>query len=137
MEILDLSDAQQERFLKAYDIAKELMRDLDIFPAKGDAEQERLALETDEFERGYPRMTLSLLMDVVGACLAKAEKGPKEGRGKKDKDEEDDAPPAFESRTAALRSSEGKAKLAASAYTRPTRRATRSPGGRCWAASPG
>ena len=36
-------------------------------------------LELDEFERGYPRMTLSLLLDVVGACLAKADR-PREGR---------------------------------------------------------
>src|SRR5262249_26728284 len=58
-------------------------RDLGIFPAKGNAEQERLALELDEFERGYPRLTLSLFMDVVGACLANAEKPPKEGRRSK------------------------------------------------------
>ncbi|QJW98361.1 ATP-binding protein [Frigoriglobus tundricola] len=112
MEILQFSDAQQERFLKAYDITKELMRDLNIFPAKDSADQQRLALENDEFERGYPRMMLSLLMDVVGACLSRSEKGPKEGRGKKDRDDEDDAPVAFESRTPALRTSEGKAKLA-------------------------
>ena len=44
------------------------VRDLDIFPKKGEAEQERLALEIDEFERGYPRLSLSIIMDVVGAC---------------------------------------------------------------------
>jgi hypothetical protein len=69
-EILDLSDAQEQRFHKAYEVAKQVMRDLDIFPARGDAEQERIALEVDEFERGYPRLTLGLMMDVVGACLA-------------------------------------------------------------------
>lgn len=74
MEILELSDAQQERFLRAYDIAKGVMRDLGVFPEKGNAEQERFALEIDEFERGYPRLTLSLLMDVIGACLAHIEK---------------------------------------------------------------
>ena len=73
IEILGLSDAQQERFLKAYDIAKTVMRELGIFPAKGDADQERIAMELDEFERGYPRLTLSLMMDVVGACLATVE----------------------------------------------------------------
>jgi DNA helicase HerA-like ATPase len=78
MEILDLSDAQQERFLKAYDVAKEVLRDLGVFPAKGNPDQERLALEIDEFERGYPRLTLSLLMDVVGACLARADRAPGE-----------------------------------------------------------
>ena len=82
MEILELSEAQQERFLKAYDIATELMRKLEIFPAKGDAEQERIAMELDELERGYPRLTLSFLIDVVAACLNHAEKPPKETKGK-------------------------------------------------------
>ncbi|HEX3151334.1 MAG TPA: ATP-binding protein [Gemmataceae bacterium] len=81
-EILGLSEAQQQRFMKAYDIAKEIMRDLSIFPVKGNVEQERLAIENDEFERGYPRMTLSLLMDVVGACLAVADAPKKESRAK-------------------------------------------------------
>jgi hypothetical protein len=91
MEILDLSDAQQERFLKAYDVAKEVLRELGIFPAKGNPEQERLALELDEFDTGYPRMTLPLLMDVVGACLARAEKGTGEkAKGKKGEAEEED-----------------------------------------------
>jgi DNA helicase HerA-like ATPase len=118
IEILGLSEAQQERYLKAYDIAKEVMRDLGIFPVKAPAEaaaeQERMALENDEFERGYPRMMLSLLMDVVGACLARAEKGPKDSRAKKGKDDEegDEAPAAFDFRTPQLRTPDGKAKLA-------------------------
>lgn len=87
MEILDLSEAQQERFLKAYDIAREVMRELGIFPARGNAEQERLALELDEFERGYPRLTLPLLLDVVGACLHRAERSG----NKKDKDDDEPA----------------------------------------------
>jgi DNA helicase HerA-like ATPase len=74
IEILGLSEAQQERFLKAYDVAKAVMRDLGIFPAPGNVEQERIAIELDEFERGCPRLTLSLMMDVVGACLAVADK---------------------------------------------------------------
>ncbi len=112
-EILDLSDAQEERFFKAFDITKEVMRDLDIFPKKENADEQRRALENDEFERGYPRMMLALLMDVVGACLARSEKGPKDAKGKgKDKDEEEEAPATFESQTPALRTPEGKAKLA-------------------------
>ncbi len=89
-EILGLSEAQQERFLKAYDISKEVMRDLGIFPAPGNADQERIALENDEFERGYPRMTLGILMDVVGACLARA--GSTGGAKKAKKTDEDDEP---------------------------------------------
>jgi DNA helicase HerA-like ATPase len=72
-EILGLSDAQMQRFLKAYDVAKELLREFDVFPKKGNAEQERLAMEIDEFERGYPRLTLSLLLDVVAAAGRLAE----------------------------------------------------------------
>jgi hypothetical protein len=116
MEILGLSDAQQERFLKAYDITKEVMRDLGIFPAKeppkAAAEQQRVAMELDEFERGYPRLTLSLLMDVVGACLARADRGPKDGRGRA-KDADEECPAAgFEPFSAALRTPEGKRQLA-------------------------
>lgn len=81
IEILGLTQAQTERFLKAYDIAKEVMRDLDIFPKRGDGEQERLAVELDEFERGYPRLTLSIMMDVVGACLAKTDKSKADEEG--------------------------------------------------------
>lgn len=86
-EILDLSDAQQERFLKAYDIAKEVMRELNIFPAKNNAEQERMAMELDEFDRGYPRMTLPLLLDVIDACMARAESSGASRSKKKDDDE--------------------------------------------------
>ncbi len=81
-EILGLSDAQQQRFLRAYDIAKEVMRDLGIFPRKGIDADERIAMENDEFERGYPRLTLSLLMDVVGACEAIANTPKREAKSK-------------------------------------------------------
>ena len=50
-EILGLTEPQEQRFMKAYDIAKELMRDLGIFPKKNNPEQERYAMEIDEFER--------------------------------------------------------------------------------------
>jgi uncharacterized protein len=74
MELLELSEAQQERFLKAYDVAKALLRDLGIFPGRERPTEERLAIEIDEFERGYPRLTLEHLRDVVGACLAATDK---------------------------------------------------------------
>ncbi|MBI3301108.1 MAG: ATP-binding protein, partial [Deltaproteobacteria bacterium] len=61
-EILDLSQAQQERFFKAYDTLKLILKDLEIFPRKG---EEQRALEIDELETGYPRMTLPQLIDVV------------------------------------------------------------------------
>ena len=103
MEIMSLSDAQQERFLKAYDVAKEVLRDLGIFPAKGSAEQERMALELDEFERGYPRMTLTVLMDVVSVCLAQAEKPAKGSSKAKDVCEAEPPKP----RSARLKTPEG------------------------------
>ncbi|HEV8633471.1 MAG TPA: ATP-binding protein, partial [Chloroflexota bacterium] len=87
-EILDLSDAQEQRFHKAYDVAKAVMRDLDIFPIKGNGEQERLALEIDEFERGYPRLTLALMMDIVAACMAQADKKAIEPRDRRLQGEE-------------------------------------------------
>jgi uncharacterized protein len=69
-EIMDLSDAQQDRFFKAYDTAKLILRDLDIYPRKGSGE-EREALELDEFESGYPKLTLLYLIDVAGFFLGK------------------------------------------------------------------
>ena len=102
-EILGLTDAQMQRFLKAYDVAKELLREFDIFPKKGNVEQERLALEIDEFERGYPRMTLPLLLDVVGAAGRLAEGGSK--------DKGDDAPVTLPTQTPYLRSPDGQRSL--------------------------
>jgi DNA helicase HerA-like ATPase len=81
-EILGLSEPQQQRYMRAYDIAKELMRDLGLFPAKNNEEQERIAMELDEFERGYPRMTLRFLMDAVAACLKVAEIPKRDERAK-------------------------------------------------------
>lgn len=89
MEILNLSEPQQERFLKAYDIAKQLLRDLEIFPQKGKPDQEQFALEIDEFDRGYPRITLPLLIDIVRACAQRAESKGDKRRGKTT-DETDD-----------------------------------------------
>ena len=74
MEILNLTDAQRERFMQAYDVAKVLLREMDIFPQRGHHEQEQLAMEVDEFERGYPRLNLSFLMDVVWASRVLAER---------------------------------------------------------------
>ena len=77
-EILDMPDAQQERFERAYDTAKLLLRDLGVFPAKSggrvDPDEDRQALELNEFETGYPKMRLDHVLDVVQlihACQAK------------------------------------------------------------------
>jgi DNA helicase HerA-like ATPase len=84
-EILGLTEPQTLRFFEAYDVAKELLRELGVFPQKEAAgpersRQERMALELDEFERGYPRLTLTLLMDVVAACRVLAERSPGDGQ---------------------------------------------------------
>jgi DNA helicase HerA-like ATPase len=74
-EMLALTEAQTDRYLFAYEAAKGLLRDLGIFPQQGVSEEERqrqeqIALRLDEFERGYPRLRLSFLLDVVGQCKA-------------------------------------------------------------------
>ncbi|WP_020469386.1 ATP-binding protein [Zavarzinella formosa] len=82
IEMLGMNEAQSDRYLFAYDVTKTMMRRLGIFPQTkekvGDAEadkQERIFNRLDEFERGYPRMTLSFLLDVVGKCRAAVGKG--------------------------------------------------------------
>lgn len=86
-EIMDLSEAQVDRFFKAYDVTKLALRDLGVFPAKNDATQERQVLEINEFESGYPHMTLSHVIDIAGfflAHLSKAEPEPFNGAFKTD-----------------------------------------------------
>jgi len=75
MDILELNDAQRGRFMQAYDVAKLLLRHLGIFPERNDERQDRLAMEIDDLERGWPRLTLSIFLDVVGAGLLAATKG--------------------------------------------------------------
>src|SRR6267143_4714402 len=66
-DILEMSDAQHERFLRAYDVTKLLLNDFKIFPSS-DAES-REALEVDELTTGYPRMTIQHVLDVVNAYI--------------------------------------------------------------------
>jgi uncharacterized protein len=72
MEILDFSEAQQQRYLKAYDIAKTLLNKFGIFPAN-DIERDQL-FELDELQSGYPRLTLAGMYDVVSLCGMKVGK---------------------------------------------------------------
>ncbi|HZU77545.1 MAG TPA: ATP-binding protein, partial [Dehalococcoidia bacterium] len=65
-EVLDLNEAQQQRFQKAYDITKEVLKKLQIFP-KTQEDRDRL-LELDELEEGYPGMRVQHLYDVTRAC---------------------------------------------------------------------
>jgi DNA helicase HerA-like ATPase len=105
MEILEMTDAQQQRFIKAYDLARAVMRDLGIFPEKDKSPEERdrqegIVIDLDEFERGYPRLTLSLMIDFVRACLAVADKAEFEPHDPRLKT--DEARQAVKARMAAL-----------------------------------
>ncbi len=65
MEILELPEAQADRFYKAYDTTRQLLRDLKIF---GHTEADQKVLrELDELETGHPRLTLSYLLDTAEA----------------------------------------------------------------------
>jgi len=66
MEILGLNDAQQERFLKAYDVARRVLMELKIFPAN--EEEKNQLMELDEMEQGYPKLTLQMMYDIVRYC---------------------------------------------------------------------
>jgi uncharacterized protein len=67
-DILGLNEAQFGRFFKAYDVTKLILKDLGIYPKKGTSD-EKAVLEIDEFESGYPGITLSILIDVAGMIL--------------------------------------------------------------------
>ncbi len=66
-EILNLNEAQQQRFLKAHDLTQAVLTKLKITPATA-------ALDIDEFSEGYPGMTLSHLCDVLNQIIAKVKK---------------------------------------------------------------
>lgn len=80
MEVLDLNEAQQQRYQKAYDIARRLLRELGIFPRN--PEERAQLLELDELETGYPRLTVEHMYDIVRACgdIAAGDKDPAEFR---------------------------------------------------------
>lgn len=71
-DILGLTEAQYIRFFKTYDAAKKILKDLKVYPAQG---QEMDAIEIDEFDTGYPKVTISLLTDVAGLMLTEASNG--------------------------------------------------------------
>jgi hypothetical protein len=73
-EILELNEAQSERFFKAYDVAKLALEKMRIWP-KTEEDRQRL-VELDELETGYPGMTLAHLYDVVKEIAAVVDKDP-------------------------------------------------------------
>lgn len=76
-EILDLTEAQETRFLKAYDVTKLALERLGIWPRT--PEERKALMELDELEEGYPKMTLAHLYDVIRqieAVVSKKEEEP-------------------------------------------------------------
>jgi len=63
MEILELNEAQQTRYLEAYDAAKQLMMRLGLYPKNND--EKKTLYELDELEQGYPSLTLEKMYWVV------------------------------------------------------------------------
>lgn len=66
MEILDLPDAQQQRYLKAYDVARNILNRFKIFP--NGPEDHAALLQLDDLERGFPKLTLAMMYDII-YCL--------------------------------------------------------------------
>lgn len=66
-EVLDLSEPQERRLMEAYDICRITMEREEIFPATPQEQQE--ALDIDELVRGWPRMTLDMMLDAVSAAI--------------------------------------------------------------------
>ncbi len=67
-EVLELNEAQEERFFKAYEIAKLAMERFGIWPKT--PEDKARVLELDEFDTGFPNMRLGHLYDVVAQIAA-------------------------------------------------------------------
>ncbi|QGJ70639.1 Bipolar DNA helicase [Planctomycetales bacterium 10988] len=75
-EILELNDAQSDRFFDAYSITKRAMEQFKIFPRERNAQDRDRAAAWDELDTGYPMMQLKQLYDVIhqtAAILSKEE----------------------------------------------------------------
>ncbi len=72
VEILNLSEAQERRFNEAYEICRVVMERLQVYPSTPAEQQE--ALDIDELSRGWPKMTVDMIIDIVGAGMANSDK---------------------------------------------------------------
>jgi hypothetical protein len=79
MELLEMPEAQQQRYMAAYEITKRALRELGISPARGSEGEEAELMDLDEMEEGYPRMTLDHVYEIVSACAQWVK-----GKGQKD-----------------------------------------------------
>ncbi len=115
MEILELEQPQQDRFLKAYDTTKQLLKDFQIFPRPQETQNQlkvndaQRVLEVDELEEGYPGMKLEHLLDVVGAFTDWAGV-TKESKKKNKEEEEEDTSWPITLRSADFAGKEGRVK---------------------------
>ena len=74
-EILEMPEAQDTRFVEAYDTTRRVMSELKIFPSPDSyIEDEKLIEKYDELETGYPRMRLEYLDDVIQMCALSVKK---------------------------------------------------------------
>jgi DNA helicase HerA-like ATPase len=78
-DLLEFNEAQRDRFFIAYEVTERVLRDLKVYPANEDEQKEALTL--DPFDRGYPRMTLSHVLDIASAIhevvVSKSEEPPR------------------------------------------------------------
>ncbi|MEN0049855.1 MAG: ATP-binding protein [Bacteroidota bacterium] len=66
MEILELNETQQGRYMKAYDLARRLLKDMGIFPRKEYYYEDiQTLVELDELKSSYPKLTLAMMYDIV------------------------------------------------------------------------
>lgn len=79
-EVLDISDAQERRLLEAYDVCRITMERAKIYPSTPDEQTE--ALEIDELQRGWPRMTIEMMIDVIAAAIDQIEGNADNFRGR-------------------------------------------------------
>ena len=71
-EILDLTEAQQERYFQAWELARSLVADRRIL-LPGELAGLDVA-ELDEFDTGCPGVTLNIMADLIGAFINAADK---------------------------------------------------------------
>ena len=64
-DLLEFNEAQRDRFHMAYEVTERVLRDTGVYPLTDDEKTEVLTL--DPFDRGYPRMKLTHLLDVTSA----------------------------------------------------------------------
>ncbi|WP_018262875.1 ATP-binding protein [Methylobacterium sp. WSM2598] len=80
-EVLDLSEPQERRLLDAYEVCRITMERTKIYPANDDEQRE--ALEIDELLGGWPRMTVEMMLDVVGAAIEQIDGNADDFRGRR------------------------------------------------------